>query len=146
MDPSSPPVKRTLHLLRPPDISSANDTHKRINIKFVNNELVISGLAVTHQRWPSRKHGTTQFEPRTALPTSDPFSLLCHHSPPRAPLESHPLRNSSGYEMGSLAVSRLCGSCCIGKTCAPHFKSSSRSSLQPSQRTILPDISEYDAS
>jgi hypothetical protein len=37
MVPSSPPAKRTLHLLRPPDISSANDTTELDRYFIVTN-------------------------------------------------------------------------------------------------------------
>ena len=55
MDPSSPPVKRTLHLLKTPDILLANDTglcgnYKVNNIKFIINFRVISQSAVTRPR------------------------------------------------------------------------------------------------
>jgi hypothetical protein len=40
MDPSSPPVKRTLHLLKTPDILLANDSGKIVLYHFV-----IAGLA-----------------------------------------------------------------------------------------------------
>src|ERR1035441_6516292 len=36
MDPSSPPVKRTLHLLKTPDILLANDNRLLGNYSFIN--------------------------------------------------------------------------------------------------------------
>jgi hypothetical protein len=38
MDPSSPPVMRTFHLLKTPDILCANDTVKTLS-NYVDNEL-----------------------------------------------------------------------------------------------------------
>jgi hypothetical protein len=52
MAPSSPPEKRTLHLLKTPDILCANDNRLLVNYYFVTD-----GLA------------TTQAQPGESLPT-----------------------------------------------------------------------------
>jgi hypothetical protein len=48
MELSSPPAKRTLHLLLPPDISSANDNH-RSNLAPVLIERISGGETYVHK-------------------------------------------------------------------------------------------------
>jgi hypothetical protein len=64
MDPSSPPVKRTLHLLKTPDILLANDSRPTGNYSLSIDHFAISGWPTILPRntflWDNRV--TIQFE------------------------------------------------------------------------------------